>query len=675
MSNIDRRASRGEGTVVATECLPRSATLKSLPPTTIQTLSPSSPLHDSKGAFGSNFLSPTTLKGKQAAERNRGIKENRVQVAVRVRPFTKADGNITESVLGVDDCSIKAVKPGEHPKDFSYDYVFTEGQEEVFDCLGKPMLSDAFEGYNVTLFAYGQTGSGKTYSIMGEKDNEGLMPRFCQTLLGFAQEKLDSDPTMSIKVAMCLVEIYNEKVRDLLEKKKPGQEELTSLEVREDKDKRVYVEGVSVHTILSVERVTQLLKFGLSQRQTHETNMNETSSRSHSIAQFFLSQTHDPPNPDLKDVECIINIVDLAGSERQSKTGSTGQAFEEAKKINLSLLMLGRALNSFSEGKGGVPPLRESKLTRILSESFGGNSRTWMLACVSPSLYNYTETMSTLQYAHNAKNIINHAKVNALAQKLELRQLKIQYGLLQELFDKEKEKTRQLHLELQDRSAKIHSLSEETETLKAQLAGRPPPRRQSMKPLFVGRTKLSLKNIIQQTNNYVTLPLISDNESNDGAVLIVNTFPVVDPDKPHYEYTDPEEGIRELTGKRLDIVVHVIRAKDIPVLYSSKVYCKYVFKYKEQQEFVSTEQSGTEPEFDHKKRFSWNSITRSQAEYLMLDNVLTFEVIGHPFGSDAEAEAAVAAANTKSLSSSLVGGSPTDDSSHKITLSPITTPS
>eukprot|EP00906_Rhabdomonas_costata_P006732 RCo009771 len=614
----------GESTVISSGAAPRASAVQALPPASVA---------EQRAGLtsGGSLLTPVTAKGKAAAERNRGVKENRVQVAVRLRPFTRADSNVTERCVQAEgDQGIKLFKPGEQPHEFYYDYVFSEGQEEVYDCIGKPMLADAFEGYNVTLFAYGQTGSGKTYSILGEKGNEGVIPRFCRALLGLAQEKLEQDPTLSVKIAMTFIEIYNEKVRDLLERKRPGQHELTTLEIHEDKDKKVFVDGISVHTILNIDRITQLLEFGMSQRQTSETDMNETSSRSHSVCQLHLSQSHDPPHPDLRDVESIINIVDLAGSERQSHTHAVGERFEEAKKINLSLLMLGRALNSFSEGKG-PPPLRESKLTRILSESFGGNSRTWMLACISPSTYNFYETFSTLQYAQNAKNIVNNARVNAVAQKLELRQLKIQYSLLQELYDKEKEKSRQLQMELRDRSAQLNAASEEVEALRAQLEGRPPPRRTSGQPLFVGRTKLSLRNILQQASNYVTLPLISDNPDNDGALLIVNTFPVLDKDKPQFTYADAEEGLMELLGKRLDLVVHVIGAKNIPAAYSARVYCKYVFKFKERQSYQSEERKGQcDPEFDYKKRFAWSDLSREQAEYLMSGDVLTFEVIGHP---------------------------------------------
>eukprot|EP00667_Euglena_gracilis_P006406 EG_transcript_6461 len=580
----------------------------------------------------SAWTTPTTEKGRAAAERNRGARENRVQVAVRIRPMTKADGGIAEGAIVADGhFGVKTTRVGEPPKEFVYDYVFDSGQEEVWDCIGKPMLADAYDGYNVTLFAYGQTGSGKTYSIMGEEGFPGLIPRFVSAMMGMAQDKLQADSTLSVKLMMEYIEIYNEKIRDLLERKKPGQVELSELALHETKDHRVFVEGVSVHTILTLERVNTLLAKGFAQRQTSETNMNEKSSRSHAVVIFRLAQTHDPPNPEARDVESTICIVDLAGSERQSKTGSSGDRFEEARRINLSLLTLGRALNSFSEGKG--PPLRESKLTRLLSESFGGNSRTWMLACVSPSMYNYIETVSTLTYASSAKNIINHAKVNALQQKLELQQLRKQYAQLEELYHTEKEKSKQQQMELQERAKQIQTLREEVEALKAQLEGRPARPLEKGAPLFVGRAKLSLRNIIQQVSSYNTLPLITDNLENDGAALMVNTFPVVDKERGHIEYETVEEGLAALLGKRLDLVVHVISAKNLPQQYSSRVYCKYVFKYKERQVFQSDiKQDTCDPEFDFKKRFAWSDLTSEQADYLMSDNVLTFEVIGHPAG-------------------------------------------
>ena len=242
--------------------------------------------------------------------------------------------------------------------------------------------------------------------------------------------------------------------------------------------------------------------------------------------------------------------------------------------------------------------------------------------------------MSTLNYASSAKNIINHAKVNARQQRLELQQLKRQYNQLQSLYDNEKEKSKQLQMELQERSREMQTTKEEVEKLKAQVEGRPPKPLLQGAPLFVGRAKLSVRNIIQQVSSYNTLPLVTDNPENDGAALMVNTFPILDKDRGHVEYDDVQEGFKALLGKRLDLVVHVISAKNIPLGYNARVYCKDVFKYKERQVFQSEVKTDTsEPDFDYKKRFAWSDLSQEQAEYLMSDNVLTFArgvaMLGH----------------------------------------------
>ncbi|EPY25958.1 kinesin [Angomonas deanei] len=312
-------------------------------------------------------------------------------------------------------------------KKYVYDNVFgsTASQSDVYEKIGRPMLEEAYKGFNVCLFAYGQTGSGKTHSLIGDiydEDKKGITPRFIQDLFDEAQRRVDEDPELTIKVSFTMIEVYMEKVHDLLAPRQKGVES-ESLEIHEDSNRRVYVKGASVHHVLGYERAMQLLKKGNASRQTAETKMNETSSRSHAIMQISMSQEFE--SIDKKDLECTISLVDLAGSERQSKTESSGQSFEEAKKINHSLLMLGRALNSFSDRKNqdAFISLRESKLTRLLSESFGGNSKTWMLATVSPTLYNITETISTLDYASNALAIKNKARINKSIRDLEFRDL------------------------------------------------------------------------------------------------------------------------------------------------------------------------------------------------------------------------------------------------------------
>eukprot|EP00668_Euglena_longa_P029318 GGOE01036664.1.p1 GENE.GGOE01036664.1~~GGOE01036664.1.p1 ORF type:complete len:672 (-),score=199.84 GGOE01036664.1:138-2111(-) len=576
-----------------------------------------------------NLLEPQTLKGQQET----GKRDNRVQVAVRLRPWTKADGPVHDICLVADgDFGLKIMKPGteKDEKRFYYDHVFTAGQEEVYDCIGRPMLRDAAEGYNVTLFAYGQTGSGKTWSTIGPEGSPsnstlaGILPRFCRDLLTWAERSLEVDATLSIKIALSMLEIYNEKVRDLLEKKKGS--ELAALEIHETKERKIFVEGLSLHTVTNYDRFLSLTQKGLAQRQVHETNMNETSSRSHCILQIYLTQTHDPPRADMKDVESVINIVDLAGSERQGKTSSTGERFEESKKINHSLMMLGRALNTFSDcdGKSDFVPLRDSKLTRLLSESFGGNARTWMLACVSPSAYNYHESLSTLQYAQNAKAIVNKAKVNAMREKLELKQLQQKYMALEQLYDAEREKNQQLMLELQNRGEHIQWLQRQ---LDRALLGQMAPARPLavyIPGMYIGRAHLHLKNILRLTSNYVTLPLITDRADCDGAVLMVTTYPL----KKMQAAADDAVELKDLMGKPIELIVHVIGVKNIPAAYSQVVYCKYVFRHAEKDVYQTQQLSGQSAEFDFKKRFAFGCLTEQLADYLSRDNVLTFEVLG-----------------------------------------------
>ncbi|KAG5497429.1 hypothetical protein JIQ42_03915 [Leishmania sp. Namibia] len=351
---------------------------------------------------------------------------SRVQVSVRVRPLAKAEQNNGKIVVrGVEGGGVVVDDEQRTKRAYQFDHVFNGDQAEVFETIGRPMLEEAYKGFNVCLFAYGQTGSGKTYSLLGDMGSEeraGVAPRFVRCLFDEAQRMVDEDADLTIKVSLSMIEVYMEKVRDLLAPRQRGQEP-EPLEIHEDPNRRVYVRGASVHQVLSAERMMELLRKGNANRQTAETRMNETSSRSHAIVQITLSQEF--ASVEKKDLECIVSLVDLAGSERQTKTESSGQHFEEAKKINHSLLMLGRALNSFSERKSSDAfiSLRESKLTRLLSESFGGNSKTWMLATVSPTAFNLTESVSTLDYATNAMAITNKAKVNKSSRDLEYRDL------------------------------------------------------------------------------------------------------------------------------------------------------------------------------------------------------------------------------------------------------------
>jgi len=603
--------------------------------------------HTSTDQTEDDYMLPSTERGiaaseKAAAEGKKNRADGRVQVNVRIRPPTKADqGNNEVAVYPEGWYVVVCVKDGE-PKKFTFDHVFQGTQEELYDCIGKPMLQSAFGGYNTTLFAYGQTGSGKTHSVMGYRGDEGLLPRYCRAILGYSQVCLEKEASLTVRLSMSFVELYNEQIRDLLEKKKPGQKVLTELQLREGTNKKIFIENVSIHTVLSYSRIEELLDAGNSQRTTAATKMNDTSSRSHSIIILRLLQKFEPPHPTKRDLESVIHIVDLAGSERQGKTGAEGQQLTEANNINASLVTLGRVLNSF--GEGGKPPLRDSKLTRILSDSFGGNSRTWMLACLSPSAGNVAESLSTLAYAASAKKIVNKASVNGMAGNKDAN-----------------EKIKQLQLELTERMQEIQELQQRCEMLEAQLQGRPVqnvnndkfgavcgPNNAAGGPgaaaagqggatvafggqRFIGRAKLSLKNCVLGTPQYNTLPLVVQNPAHDGASLIVNTWPVSESENSITEHSDLPTAIKALSGKRFDFCVHVISAENLPEEFTSKVFCRYVFAKKEEKPLSTDPRSGdTDPSWDYKKRFAWSEFTPDLGQYLASDNVLTFEVIGYP---------------------------------------------
>ena len=495
----------------------------------------------------------------------------RVQVAVRIRPLNRSDGADERVAVRVDPNDPKGITVDERRnRNFSYDHVFCGGQEEVYSAIGTPMLEEAYKGFNVCLFAYGQTGSGKTYSIQGEdgEDKQGIVPRFVRDVFQQAQRRVEDDPDITIKISMSMIEIYMEKVRDLLVERTRGQEP-GSLEIHEDQNRRVYVKNVSVHSVLGAERVLELLKFGNSNRQTAETRMNEASSRSHSIVQLTISQLFGAV--DRKDTESLVSLVDLAGSERQGKTETTGQQFEEAKKINQSLLMLGRALNSFSDGRNDFISLRESKLTRLLSESFGGNSKTWMLATISPSQFNLVESLSTLEYALNAKAITNRAEVNQVAKLLELKDMKDLVMILER-------KTLHLQTQLDDREADVQSLRNERNMLSdaVQIARREfdsiralydvvevnDALRRKLKnieqlqssvrsiPSFVGSCSVSLDCIVRNQRQTLVLPLQSDCSQIAVSNLRVQLF--------------PHNSESAVAGDSLSFFINVVGAENIP---------------------------------------------------------------------------------------------------------------
>uniref|UniRef100_A0A4W5R877 Kinesin family member 13B n=1 Tax=Hucho hucho TaxID=62062 RepID=A0A4W5R877_9TELE len=305
---------------------------------------------------------------------------------------------------------------------FAYDYCFWSmdesekdkfaGQGVVFQCLGESLLHNAFQGYNACIFAYGQTGSGKSYTMMGSVDSPGLIPRLCSSL--FDRTLLEQREGEGFTIEVSYMEIYNEKVRDLLDPKGSRQ----ALRVREHKVLGPYVDGLSRLAVASYKDIESLMSEGNKSRTVAATNMNEESSRSHAVFNIILTHT-------LKDLQSgtsgekvsKLSLVDLAGSERAAKTGATGERMKEGSNINKSLTTLGLVISALAEqgcgkNKTKFVPYRDSVLTWLLKDSLGGNSRTAMVATVSPAADNYDETLSTLRYADRAKSIVNHAVVN-----------------------------------------------------------------------------------------------------------------------------------------------------------------------------------------------------------------------------------------------------------------------
>uniref|UniRef100_A0A8C1KU12 Kinesin family member 13A n=1 Tax=Cyprinus carpio TaxID=7962 RepID=A0A8C1KU12_CYPCA len=286
------------------------------------------------------------------------------------------------------------------------------GQEVVFKCLGEGILENAFQGYNACIFAYGQTGSGKSFSMMGNGEQPGLIPRLCCSL--FERVSRDQNESQSFKVEVSYMEIYNEKVRDLLDPKGSRQ----SLKVREHKVLGPYVDGLSQLAVMNFEDIESLMSEGNKSRTVAATNMNEESSRSHAVFSVIVTQTlYDLQSGNSGEKVSKISLVDLAGSERVSKTGAAGERLKEGSNINKSLTTLGCVISALADqsagkGKSKFVPYRDSVLTWLLKDNLGGNSKTAMIATISPAADNYEETLSTLRYADRAKRIVNHAVVN-----------------------------------------------------------------------------------------------------------------------------------------------------------------------------------------------------------------------------------------------------------------------
>ncbi|OJZ85927.1 hypothetical protein ASPFODRAFT_631811 [Aspergillus luchuensis CBS 106.47] len=374
-----------------------------------------------------------------------------IKVVVRVRPFNsreidrgakcivqmKDNQTVLSTPPGADDKARKAGggKGGDGgPKSFAFDRSYWSfdknapnfaSQDNLFLDLGVPLLDNAFQGYNNCIFAYGQTGSGKSYSMMGYGKEYGVIPRICQDMFERIRT-IQQDKNLGCTVEVSYLEIYNERVRDLLNPSNKG-----NLKVREHPSTGPYVEDLAKLVVRSFEEIENLMDEGNKARTVAATNMNETSSRSHAVFTLTLTQKrHDAETSMDTEKVSRISLVDLAGSERANSTGATGARLKEGAEINRSLSTLGRVIAALADVAAGkkknasMVPYRDSILTWLLKDSLGGNSMTAMIAAISPADINFEETLSTLRYADSAKRIKNHAVVNEDPNARMIRELK-----------------------------------------------------------------------------------------------------------------------------------------------------------------------------------------------------------------------------------------------------------
>ncbi|XP_045905439.1 kinesin-like protein KIF1A isoform X2 [Micropterus dolomieu] len=378
-----------------------------------------------------------------------------VKVAVRVRPFNSREmGKESKCIIQMSGNTTTIINPkqAKDNKSFNFDYSYWShtspedvnyaSQMQVYKDIGEEMLLHAFEGYNVCIFAYGQTGAGKSYTMMGKqdvKDQQGIIPLLCEDL--FTKINDNTDNSMSYSVEVSYMEIYCERVRDLLNPKNKG-----NLRVREHPLMGPYVEDLSKLAVTSYNDIQDLMDSGNKARTVAATNMNETSSRSHAVFNIIFTQKrHDAETDNTSEKVSKISLVDLAGSERADSTGAKGTRLKEGANINKSLTTLGKVISALAEVDSGSNknkkkkkveshiPYRDSVLTWLLRENLGGNSRTAMVAALSPADINYDETLSTLRYADRAKQIRCNAVINEDPNNRLVRELKEEVSRLKDL--------------------------------------------------------------------------------------------------------------------------------------------------------------------------------------------------------------------------------------------------
>ncbi|XP_041814423.1 kinesin-like protein KIF3C isoform X1 [Chelmon rostratus] len=342
-----------------------------------------------------------------------------VKVVVRCRPLNQREesngpaGGIVQMDLRLGQVILRNPRaPASEPqKTFTFDAVYDANskQRDLYDESVRPLIDSVLAGFNGTIFAYGQTGTGKTYTMQGawmDPEKRGVIPNAFDHIFTHISRS-QSDKQYLVRASY--LEIYLEEVRDLLD---PKHGNARALELRESPESGVYVRDLTSCVCKSIKEIEEVMNMGNQARAVGATDMNEHSSRSHAL--FLITVECSQPGPDGRKHIRVgrLNLVDLAGSERQAKTGVQGERLKEAAKINLSLSALGNVISALADGRSSHVPYRDSKLTRLLQDSLGGNAKTVMVATLGPSSQHYDETLTTLRYANRAKNIQNQPRVN-----------------------------------------------------------------------------------------------------------------------------------------------------------------------------------------------------------------------------------------------------------------------
>lgn len=424
--------------------LPRPKSSLSMAPSALMTppslgspARPKSPVRPSTPSLLGRLGTPLTSPARPSTPSKNSphvSNSGNVRVVVRVRPFVEREVQQgKQSIIHISSAeqSVDIIKPATYEnssnhslgpkrletKHFFFDHALCSldssapdyaDQETVYTAIGKEFLDHNLEGYHTCIFAYGQTGSGKSYTMMGDADSPGIIPRTCQDL--FDKMNKLSTPNYTFAVRISFFEIYNEQVRDLLSIRSNNFS--AKLRVRESPTEGPYIENLTEYTVKDASQVIKHLQDGNKLRTTASTKVNDQSSRSHAVFTLVVKQTrYDAYNQSTEERISRIRLVDLAGSERADATGASGDRLKEGSNINKSLTTLGRVIAILSSGNSkSVIPYRDSTLTWLLKDSLGGNSKTAMIACISPT--DYEESLSTLRYANQAKKITTQAIIN-----------------------------------------------------------------------------------------------------------------------------------------------------------------------------------------------------------------------------------------------------------------------